>query len=208
MPTWCLPCGEQRSEIAACFLVDGDPMCKPHRDSEATADSIVYPLDSEGRPIVEPHAKRRETIQPGKELAIKKAAPPKLCKRNCGQPVHMGRCRGMKPSPKSAAARETMAEKMRENPVRLDTLEFEIVDETDVPRSTPPQRRVGRTGEIWNQLDQLPAGKFLKVKNRNRQHMGTTARALRKTAEKRQTSLVMSANGADLYVRYAKRESP
>lgn len=79
---WCLPCGEQRRETPARWLVDNDPMCDACKNANMAGAINVIALDSEGRVSPDVTVKRKETpIQPGKEIEIRPRRPAQTPRR-------------------------------------------------------------------------------------------------------------------------------
>ena len=78
MPTYCMPCGEDRRPELAVAAIDGEPMCAMHANVARAGgcDSDV--------PIV--------------QTAARSAAA--LCTRGCGQPIHRGSCAGLPRGPR------------------------------------------------------------------------------------------------------------
>lgn len=145
-------------------------------------------------------------MSPGIDLPITR----RLCARGCGQPVHKGHCLGV-PHGRQNLSAEAMSERSRKAAATRReheggrAVELEVVDELPMPEA-PKLLRKGRIGEIWDALDTLPGGKWLKIPNRDRGHLGTTSRELRAGAAKLGATLEMESRGTDLFVRWVVPE--
>ncbi len=65
----------------------------------------------------------------------------------------------------------------------MDRLVAEEIDIDELPSEAAPTRApVGRIGELWERFQALKPNRVLKVECRDRIHVGTTDRALRKKA--------------------------
>jgi hypothetical protein len=149
---------------------------------------------------------------PGERQAIAEIpALVRLCAQGCGRPVHLGRCFGVSQAchltQEERAARAKKAAAVRREHTGSanghDALECEVVDEEALPSVDAMKfRRAGRLGKIWDKLDELEPPKYLKIVNRDRNHLGTTSRELRKSAKKMGVVLELEPRGTFLFVRY------
>lgn len=89
----------------------------------------------------------------------------------------------------------------------MDTAVFEIVDESAVPAQSEryQPKGIGRIGAIWAALLSLPAGRWVKVSNRDRDHMGSTNRHLTEKAKKLGRTYTARTSGTTLYCKLESR---
>lgn len=231
MPRYCLPCGERRRDVLATVMLDGDPMCS------ICAGLLKMELaKSGGLPLPEraigAEAAKAAPASPAARLCAQHCGKP-VHRGRCGA----GRAVGPLERLKEAAARVPLAPSRPASPpayqpgprqavavipqpaappaakakvAQLDKLSAEIIRDDQMPSEEVAPvlvRSMGRMGEMWDALEALPAGCWLAVNNRDRNHLTYTARLLREGMKRRNLQLQMREHGHRLYVRHAPPES-
>lgn len=191
---YCIPCALRGQETLSSVVIDGDPMCKScARDLEQgyiakAAEAAVVPAD---------YAK----------LSVE------LCGQGCGHPKHRGRCKGY--GGRTHEARQRMAEieeaEARADAVSaaeaekkesgaMDTLKSREIALEEIPVASETVRIVGRMGQLWMWLRDAKPTAALEVVCRDRVHLGSTHRPLRKKAKAAGIGFYWSAVGSTYYI--------
>lgn len=190
---YCIPCALRGQETVSSVVIDGDPMCKScARDAE---QGYIKKVEESAAPA------------PAAQPAVK------LCAQGCGQPKHRGRCKGY--GGRTHEARQRMseieeaearadavpaAEAEKKESGAMDTLKSREIALEEIPVASEAVRIVGRMGQLWMWLRDAKPTAALEVVCRDRVHLGSTHRPLRKKAKAAGIGFYWSAVGSTYYI--------
>lgn len=189
---YCVRCGEERRDVEATLIVDGDPLCAMHARIAAVVDAVA------ARAVENP-------VQHGRILL-----PGAVCSRGCGNAPHRGLCakassarRGSElpePAPISESLDDLVLKDRRAG--EMDTLVCVEIPASEVPSGR--ERHIGRLGELWLRLMATDFEKALKVKCRDADHAGATARHMTLKARKAGVEIISRKVGTEYFCQRVK----
>jgi hypothetical protein len=229
---WCVPCGEERRDVEATQMVDGDPLCAMHARIAAAVEA------GWAKPTAEVAS-----------VSGRSLLPRDACIWGCGNVPHRGRCKGVRAS----TAAKTVIAKLPEPVSLLEALEagrekqpvpamagvfpkdvwdrmierpaaavasvavagvqgesdMDVLVCEEIPVSAVPsgrERNIGRLGQLWARLLATPFDVALKVKCRDADHAGSTARHMTLKARRAGVAIVSRKVGNTYFCHRVREE--